>query len=170
MKGSVTSIADKTLSFHRFMIFLFHWNVLHCYLKVCFLLFQHSKLTVLQAKMGFFMFQYKTSNNGLSSDHGILGFSLCYVKLHTSLPLHQLTLRDGGRVEQKIFEDRFIHKYQWQILSFQYICSKTSCCWNFCMPDSGLYYQGGWILQWRVTLEVLKFCQVNWNLAKDGKW
>lgn len=103
MKGSVTSIADKTLSFHRFMIFLFHWNVLHCYLKVCFLLFQHSKLTVLQAKMGFFMFQYKTSNNGLSSDHGILGFSLCYVKLHTSLPLHQLTLRNGGRVEQKIF-------------------------------------------------------------------
>lgn len=120
MKGSVTSIADKTLSFHRFMIFLFHWNVLHCYLKVCFLLFQHSKLTVLQAKMGFFMFQYKTSNNGLSSDHGILGFSLCYVKLHTSLPLHQLTLRDGGEGRTKNLlwqqaEDRFIHKYHFSI-------------------------------------------------------
>lgn len=150
------------------MFFIVIWRFASCY-------FNTVNLLYCRHRWFFFMFQYKTSNNGLSSDHGILGFSLCYVKLHTSLPLHQLTLRDGGEGRTKNLlwqqaEDRFIHKYQWQILSFQYICSKTSCCWNFCMPDSGLYYQGGWILQWRVTLEVLKFCQVNWNLAKDGKW
>lgn len=78
------------------MFFIVIWRFASCY-------FNTVNLLYCRHRCFFFMFQYKTSNNGLSSDHGILGFSLCYVKLHTSLPLHQLTLRDGGRVEQKIF-------------------------------------------------------------------